>query len=53
LLDTTGTVVVEGASVTLHWPRRAHNPLLIESGLVTTITRVSWWGGATLEVAFP
>jgi hypothetical protein len=28
-------------------PRRAHNPLLIESGLLATPTTIPWWGGAS------
>ena len=40
-----------GFSVRL--PRRAHNPLLIESGLLAKPVPIPWWGGAKLEVVFP
>jgi len=34
-------------------PRRAHNPLLIDSGLLATPVAIPWWGGAQLKVEFP
>ncbi len=39
--------------VHVHLPRRAHNPLLLESGLLATPIAVPWWGGASLAVEFP
>ena len=33
--------------------RRAHNPLLLHSGMLATPVTVPWWGGAQLTVEFP
>jgi hypothetical protein len=52
-LDTSAHVEIAGERVRVLLPRRAHNPLLIESGLLATPTAVPWWGGATIDVHFP
>lgn len=52
-LDTTARVEVSPQRVHVRLPRRAHNPMLLESGLLATPVAVPWWGGASLEVAFP
>jgi len=52
-LDTSAHVEIGDERIRILLPRRAHNPLLIESGLVATPTAVPWWGGATIEVLFP
>jgi hypothetical protein len=52
-LDTTAKVDVATDGVHVHLPRRAHNPLLLEAGLLTTPIAVPWWGGASLKIAFP
>lgn len=51
-LDTSAKIEVTPAGVCVHLPRRAHNPLLLESGLLATPVAVPWWGGASLRVAF-
>lgn len=52
-LDTTATVDVAPDGVRVRLPRRAHNPLLLESGLLNKPLPIPWWGGASLEIAFP
>ena len=52
-LDTTAHVEIATDRVRVQLPRRAHNPLLIESGLLATPTVVPWWGGAAIEILFP
>jgi hypothetical protein len=52
-LDTTAHVEIAADRVRVRLPRRAHNPLLIESGLLATPTAVPWWGGASIEILFP
>lgn len=32
-------------------PKRAHNPILVASGLLAERTAIPWWGGRTLEIA--
>lgn len=52
-LDLTAKVDVTPAGVRVQLPRRAHNPLLLESGLLATPVAVPWWRGASLQVEFP
>ena len=52
-LDTTAHVEIADDHVRVRLPRRAHNPLLIESGLLATPIAIPWWGGASLEILFP
>lgn len=48
-LDTTARVDVSGDTVTVHLPRRAHNPILIDSGVINTTTKIPWWNGRKLK----
>ena len=52
-LDTSATVDVSPDRVRVRLRRRAHNPLLIDSGVLATPVDVPWWGGAQLKVEFP
>jgi hypothetical protein len=52
-LDTSAKVDVSPDGVRVRLPRRAHNPLLIDSGLLATPVAIPWWGGAQLKVEFP
>ena len=52
-LDTNAKVDVAPDGVRVRLPRRAHNPLLLDSGLLTTPTAVPWWGGASIKVEIP
>jgi hypothetical protein len=52
-LDTHAKVDVSPDGVRVRLPRRAHNPLLLHSGLLATPVAVPWWGGAQLKVEFP
>jgi len=49
-LDTSARVKVSRNQVTVQLPRRAHNPLLIDAGLIGTSTAIPWWNGAKLRV---
>ena len=49
-LDTTARVVVSDREVLVRLPRRAHNPLLIDAGLIGKSTPIPWWGKRTLRV---
>jgi hypothetical protein len=51
-LDTSAKVEITPAGVHVRLARRAHNPLLRESGLLATPMPVPWWGGALLQVGF-
>lgn len=52
-LNTNAKVEVSPSGVRVRLPRRAHNPLLLESGLLATPVAVPWWGGVSLKVEFP
>jgi hypothetical protein len=52
-LDTQAKVDVSPDRVRVRLPRRAHNPLLLHSGMLATPVAVPWWGGAQLTVEFP
>jgi hypothetical protein len=52
-LDTHAKVDVSPDGVRVRLPRRAHNPLLLHSGMLATPVAVPWWGGAQLKIEFP
>jgi hypothetical protein len=51
-LDTTARVAISPGDgpVTVRLPRRAHNPLLLDAGLIGPTTAIPWWGGRTLTI---
>ena len=49
-LDTTARVTIAENGVTGRIPRRAHNPILIDAGLVGTAAQIPWWDGRPLRV---
>ena len=50
LVDMPATVSVTEREVTVRFHRRAHLPVIIDSGLLNTPIRVPWWNGATLRL---
>ena len=49
-LDTTARVVIADDAVTVTLPRRAHNPILLDAGLIGPSTQIPWWGGRKLKL---
>lgn len=49
-LDTSARVTVTDEAVTVQLPRRAHNPLLIDAGLIGQPTPIPWWKGRPLRI---
>ena len=49
-LDTTARVSISDKAITVHLPRRAHNPVLLDAGLLGPATKIPWWGGRTLKL---
>lgn len=49
-LDTTARVIVAHDGVTVRLPRRAHNPILLDAGLVNKASAIPWWDGLPLRV---
>jgi len=52
-LKSPAHVRVTEHEVVVELPRRAHNPILIASGLLEESTQVPWWKGRTLRFEIP
>jgi hypothetical protein len=52
-LDTSARVTVSKDEITVQLPRRAHNPILIDAGLIGRPTKIPWWNGRNLRVVIP
>lgn len=50
-LDTSARVVISPNAVNVELPRRAHNPILIDAGIIGTHPGVPWWGGRKLQIS--
>jgi len=51
-LDTPAQITIEGRTVEVTLPKRAHNPLLIAAGLAEGSTPVPWWDDHRLTLRF-
>ena len=49
LIDMPADVAVTETEVTVRFHRRAHLPIILESGLLKTSTRVPWWSNRVLR----
>lgn len=49
-LDTPARVRISKDEVLVRLPRRAHNPLLLDAGLIEKPCSIPWWGGRRLRV---
>jgi len=49
LIDMPATVTVGDNAVAVRFHRRAHLPIIIDSGLLNTTVQVPWWNGASLR----
>ena len=47
-LDTTARVTISEAEVTVRSPRRSHNPILLDAGLIGPAVAIPWWQGRRL-----
>jgi hypothetical protein len=50
LVDMPATVTVGPDEVTVRFHRRAHLPIVIDSGMLDQPVRVPWWNGASLRL---
>jgi hypothetical protein len=50
LIDIPATVTVGETDVTVEFHRRAHLPIIIDSGMLDTPLRVPWWNGLALRL---
>jgi hypothetical protein len=44
------TVTVGASEVTVRFHRRAHLPIIIDSGMLDSPVKVPWWNGSTLRM---
>ncbi len=49
-LDSSARVTVSDEHVTVQLSRRAHNPILIDAGLIGRTTKIPWWHGRSLRL---
>lgn len=49
-LDTTARITIADGLVRVQLPRRAHNPMLIDAGLIGRSTTIPWWHGHKLRI---
>lgn len=49
-LDTTARVTISETAVTVRLPRRAHNPILLDAGVIGSAVSIPWWHGRTLRL---
>ena len=49
-LDTPARVTIAEEAITVHLPRRAHNPILLDTGLIGAPSAIPWWGGRPLRI---
>ena len=50
LVDIPATVTVDTTGVTVQFHRRAHLPIIIDSGLLNSPVKVPWWNGMALRI---
>jgi hypothetical protein len=50
LINMPATVTVEDSEVTVRFHRRAHLPIIIDSGMLDSSVKVPWWNGLTLRM---
>jgi hypothetical protein len=49
-LDTTARITISETDVTVRLPRRAHNPILLDAGLIGPAVAIPWWPGRCLRL---
>ena len=50
LIDMPATVTVAAKEVTVRFHRRAHLPIIIDSGMLNNPVQVPWWNGTSLRL---
>jgi hypothetical protein len=50
LIDMPATVTIADSEVTVQFHRRAHLPIIIDSGILDSTIDVPWWNGLTLRM---
>jgi hypothetical protein len=50
LIDMPATVAISDSAVTVNFHRRAHLPIIIDSGILDAQVTVPWWNGLTFRM---
>lgn len=50
LIDMPATVTVAADQITVRFHRRAHLPIIVDSGMLDSPVSVPWWNGAALRL---
>lgn len=51
-IDATATIEIDERHITVHFQKRAHNPLLVAAGYANTDVPIPWLGGRRLRLIF-
>ena len=51
-IDATATIDIGGRGISVHFQKRAHNPLLLAAGFDKTEVRIPWLGNKPLQLVF-
>ena len=51
-VDATALVDIQESEITVHYQKRAHNPLLLRAGFDQTADRIPWLGNRRLSLVF-
>jgi hypothetical protein len=51
-IDATANIEIDARAVSVHFQKRAHNPLLIAAGYAKTDIRIPWLGNKRLQLQF-
>jgi hypothetical protein len=49
-VDATAQIAIQEKEITVHFHKRAHNPLLLAAGIHNTNTSIPWLGGKRLQL---
>jgi hypothetical protein len=51
-VDATAQIIIQEKEITIHFQKRAHNPLLLAAGINNTNVPIPWLGGKRLQLHF-
>ncbi len=51
-VDATAQIVIQEKEISVHFQKRAHNPLLLAAGINNTDVPIPWFGGKRLQLHF-
>jgi hypothetical protein len=51
-VDATAQIIIQEKEITIHFQKKAHNPLLLAAGINNTNVPIPWLGGKRLQLHF-